>query len=258
MRHWILTLCLSIATSSTFATTTPVTVRVLARDAKLIGDLSGGVPVRILDAQSGATLAAGMHWGATGSTAKIITEPWVRGDARFDTEGAAAFVTELDLEAPTWVRVEAGPAAGFPNQIATASKTLLLLPGVAVEGNGVVLELNGLLVNLMEPVSEASLVGGGEIEIRSGVKLLCTCPIAPGSLWEEADYDVRAYLYRRDQLVAEAELSYGGETNVFAGTLTLPEVESGSSEILRITVTAANDAEANFGTDSAVFRVRGR
>jgi hypothetical protein len=52
------------------------------------------------------------------------------------------------------------------------SKTLTLIPGKHVTGEGVVIELNGLIVNVINPSAEITLKKGEEIAIKAEVKML--------------------------------------------------------------------------------------
>lgn len=234
---------------------TEVTVRVLAHDAKLIGSVAGGVAITIRDAATGRILAEGVQRGDTGSTDAIVREPWVRGEQRLDTEGAAGFTTTLDLAAPTLVEVEARGPMGFPTPQHRATRTVRLVPGEDVAGNGIVLTLQGLIVNLIEPSTEATLAAGETIGVEAGVKLLCTCPIEEDGLWDAADYEVRAELWRDGELVVSAPLDFAGRRNVFAGELALPTLEEDEGEVHELRIVAGNAALGNWGTDRATYRL---
>ncbi len=251
----VLLAALDLTASTAQATDTRVTVRVLAHDAKLIGDVAGGCAITIRDAATGRILAEGIQTGGTGSTDKIIREPWVRGQTRLDTDGAAGFMTTLDIDRPTRILVEARGPLGFRTSEFSTSRTLLLLPGHHIEGDGIVLELQGLIVNLQEPDPEDHLEPGSTIEIEAGVKLLCTCPINTESLWAAADYRVAAELWENGSLLVSIPLTITDRDNVFSGSLDLPDVEPDKTRVLELRVNAANDSASNFGSDSVVFRL---
>jgi hypothetical protein len=130
-----------------------------------------------------------------------------------------------------------------------------MLPGHDVEGDGIVLELHGLIVNLLSPDAESRLHGGDEIEVRAGVKLLCTCPIYEGSLWEAADYSVMAELWSGGERLRQVELKISDAQNVFTGRLKLPEVEDGGALSAELRVVAANDKTHNYGIDRSVYKI---
>ena len=85
-----------------------------------------------------------MQEGSTGNTGTIIRTPWERGGTIFDVDGTGLFEATLLLDAPTRVEVVAEGPLGTEHAIQRASKTLLLVPGVDIVGEGLILELNGL------------------------------------------------------------------------------------------------------------------
>jgi len=237
------------------AESTRLVVHVLAHDAKLIGDAAGGAHVVVRDAATGRLLAEGLHLGGTGSTDKIIKEPQVRGETIYDTEGAASYRCALDLDQPTWVNIEASAPLAYPQSISRASSTLLVVPGRDIEGDGIVLELNGLIVNLLSPHVETKLRGGDQVEIQSSVKLLCTCPIFEGSPWDSADYRVEAELWADGKRLKSVPLQISETHNVFAGTMELPNVEKDEPLVAELRIVAGNDAQHNYGMDRAVLKI---
>ena len=79
-------------TSSSFSTDkipTKILVRVVSKDAKVIGSGVGGALVRIKDLETGEVLAQGKHEGGTGDTDKIMVQPRKRGVPVYGTPGAA-------------------------------------------------------------------------------------------------------------------------------------------------------------------------
>lgn len=255
MLHAILFLSLVAVTPVLAGQPTRVNVHVLAHDAKLIGEVAGGAHVTIRDARTGRILAEGIHTGGTGSTDALVREPWVRGEDRLDTEGAAVFRATLDLDVPTRVVVEARGPLGFPGAEQHASRSLLLVPGEHIEGDGVTLELQGLIVDLLAPHTEVHLEAGTTIRVEAGVKLLCTCPIEADGLWDAADYRVRAELWRGDELVVSTPLSFDGRPNVFAGDMALPIPGEDDSSIHELRIVAGNRETGNWGSHHAVFRL---
>ena len=235
---------------------TRVVVHVLAHDAKLIGTVAGGVEVTIREAATDVLIARGMQEGGTGSTDDLVREPWVRGEDRMTTGDAASFEATLDLDRPTRVVVSARGPLGFPNAEFRTSREVLVVPGAHLDGDGVVLTLQGLIVNLLTPHTEANLQAGETLGIEAGVKLLCTCPLEADGLWDAADYAVRAELWRGDTMVTSTPLAFDGRPNVFAGDLTLPTPLEDESDVHELRIVAGNAATGNWGSDHAVFRVR--
>lgn len=226
------------------AVPTRLVVRVLAHDAKLVGTGVGGARVSVRDAATGAVLAEGVQEGGTGSTDAIVRTPRARGATVFDTEGAAGWSTELALTKPTLVEVRAEGPLGTPDDLRRASKTLLLIPGVDLVGEGVVLELNGFTVEVEEAVP-----GDGEVAVRARVTMLCGCPTEPGGLWDADRIQVTAQLLRDGAVVTEAPLAFAGETSIYEGRVA---AGSGSWELR---VVAVEPERANTGMAARTVRV---
>lgn len=252
--RYLVPILLLLSTMASAGQTTHVTVRVLAHDAKLIGTFAGGVAVTLTDAVSGRLLAEGIHTGDTGSTDAIVREAWVRGDQRLDTEGAAAFRATLDLERPTRVVVHARGPLGFPNAQFETSRTILVAPGEHLDGNGVVLTLQGLIVELLEPHAEGDWPAGESIRVAAGAKLLCTCPLEAEGLWDANDYRVHAELWRGDELRARVRLDYESP-NVFAAELDLPALDENENDTHEIRVVAGNPTTGNWGSTHRTVRL---
>ena len=215
---------------------THVEVRVLAHDAKLIGDAVGGARVTVTDADTGELLASGITTGKTGDTGLIIKSPHDRYASYLDTPGAAGYAATFRLTRPTVVEVSAVGPLGYPQASARASKTLLLEPGADVGGDGIVLDLQGLIVEVLDAVPIDSGVA-----VRARVRMLCSCPTGPDELWKIER--VVARLMDDGKVVAEAPLAYSGETSVYAGTVRAPRAGAYTLEV------AAQDTDAvNFGT----------
>jgi hypothetical protein len=179
-RFWILFLGLIMAAGhnlisgapafSAEKVTTGLIVRVISKDAKVIGSGVGGARVQIKNAETGAVLAEGKQTGGTGDTDRIMVQPHRRGEPLYPD--AAFFRTEIPLEKPTPVEIVAEGPLAYPHAIQRGSKTLTLLPGKHVLGDGVIIELNGLIVNIVEPSPGQGLRQAGEMAVRVEVKML--------------------------------------------------------------------------------------
>ena len=151
---------------------TKVIVRVVARDAQVIGSGVGGALVRIKNLETGEILAEGKQEGGTGSTERIMVQPRRRGETVYGTSGSAHFEAKIPLDRPTQVQIDAEAPLGYPQAIQKGSKTLTLIPGKDVLGEGVIIELNGLIVNILSPSSKESLKGGEAVLVKAEVRML--------------------------------------------------------------------------------------
>jgi hypothetical protein len=177
-RHAIwfaLTLGLSLLAINTLvmaqAIPTKVMVRAISRDAKVIGTGVGGVRITIRDAAKGTILAEGKQEGETGNTDLIMVQPHKRGATVYGTPGAAGFLATVMLEQPTVVEVIAEGPLGTPQSAQRASKTLLLVPGQDVVGEGVLLEIHGFTIKLLAPATDARPRVGEQLDVRAHVTM---------------------------------------------------------------------------------------
>jgi len=60
----------------------------------------------------------------------------------------------------------------YPQSIQKGSKTLTLIPGKHILGEGVIIELDGLIVNILNPSPKEGLKKGGELLVRVEVRML--------------------------------------------------------------------------------------
>jgi hypothetical protein len=153
-------------------TITKVIVRVVARDAQVIGSGVGGALVRIKNLETGEILAEGKQEGGTGSTERIMVQPRRRGEPVYATSGSAYFEARIPLGRPTPVEIVAEAPLKYPQAIQKGSKTLMLIPGKDVLGEGIVIELNGLIVNVLSPSAKEGLKGGEAVLVGAEVRML--------------------------------------------------------------------------------------
>jgi hypothetical protein len=247
-------ICLTGADASGFlpneVVPTRVMVRVVSRDGKIIGSGVGGARVRITQAESGELLAEGKQEGGTGDTERIMhPTPEERG-YRYDTEGAAGFQAELRLTEPTFVTITGSGPLDYPQATGTGSKTLLLLPGHHVEGDGILLELNGFIVEVIspEPVDQVE----GDVPVRARVRLMCGCVLEPGGLWDSETKVFLARLKANGEVVSTSSLHFSGQASVFEGAVSVPTTAQGAE--LELEVVAADSIMGNFGRHQIPLR----
>ncbi|OGQ13019.1 MAG: hypothetical protein A2026_04020, partial [Deltaproteobacteria bacterium RBG_19FT_COMBO_46_12] len=151
---------------------TKVIVRVVSKDSKVIGSGVGGALVRIKNLETGEILAQGKQEGGTGDTDRIMVQPRKRGAVIFGTPDAAFFQAEIPLDKPTQIEIYTEAPLGYPHANQKGSKTLTLIPGKHILGEGVIIELNGLIVNILSPSPKESLKKGEGVLVRAEVRML--------------------------------------------------------------------------------------
>jgi len=239
---------LSLLTSSAYASEsavdTPVVIRVQAHDAKFIGSHVGEMNVVVEDANSGALLASGRISGGTGDTDRLIKQRLLRG-TRLADDMTAAYVAHLKLDQPTRIRVKVTGPLALAQSAQELTVTSWVVPGRPIEGDGIVLNLPGLIVT---PVSH--IARSGQLTLTAEVTLMCGCPITRDGPWNAADYEVRGLVSSAAGKPTEIPLEFTGPTNRFSGTTAL--ATAGPHEV---TIWAHNAKTGNTGV--ARFSIEG-
>ncbi len=229
---------------------TKVMIRAIARDAKVIGEHVGGARITVKDVATGQILAQGMQSAGTGNTDIIMNKPRVRGATVYGTPDASGFLAVLHLERPTEVEISAEAPLGNPQATQRTSKTMLLVPGQDVLGEGILLEIHGFIVTPVGPASDAKIKVESPFEVRATVTMACGCPIEPNGLWDANKIHVVARVVRDGKMEAEIPMQYAGVQNTFTGNVTVNA--SGKIELQVLAMDAAN---ANFGLNRHNFTV---
>jgi len=221
---------------------TKVMIRAIARDAKVIGTHVGGAKITVRDVASGEILAQGVQQGGTGDTNTIMKTPRTRGMAVYSTGDASGFLAVLHLEKPTVVEISAEGPLGNAQATQRSSKTLLLVPGEDVLGEGILLEIHGFIITPLAQLADAKVKVGSPFEVRATVTMACGCPTEPDGLWDANKIRVVARLLRDGKVESEIPMTYAGVQNTFHTDV--PVSAAGSMELQ---VLAMDPASANFG-----------
>ena len=242
-RLFFLFLFLACFTITTFAQkTTTVTVRAKAKDAKFIGTSMSGAHITITDAKTGNVLSEGMTQGSTGDTERLMREPHERYN-NLSTEGTAKYEASLQLDEPTFVTISAAAPMAQRQSLAEASTQLWLIPGKDISGDGIVLEIPGFAIDILQP--QAHQVDTSKtIKVTANAVMMCGCPIAPDGLWDSNEMEFSVIIKREGKEVARKEMSYAGKTSTFEAEFA-PRT-SGSYEI---TVYGYDKRTGNTGLD---------
>jgi hypothetical protein len=148
---------------------TRVMVRAVSRDAMALTSKVGGARITIRDAKTGKLLAEGVQQGGSGDKKAVMQEPRRRGQDVFDTPETAGFLATVSLERPTTVEITAEGPLSAAQATQRSSKTVFLVPGQHVLGDGVLLEIHGFIVDVVEPSSDASVKAGADLPVKAKV-----------------------------------------------------------------------------------------
>ncbi|MFL6277736.1 MAG: hypothetical protein ACJ74G_21320 [Blastocatellia bacterium] len=201
---------------------TQITVRVIAKDGKFLGDDIGGSLITIYNVQTGELLAKGYTKGGSGNTTEIMQTPRMWSQS-IPTDGASDYTARLDLDEPCLIEVTAyGPLGGLQSTH-KVSATQWVIPGKDITGgDGFLLVMPGLLVQVVEPITHLNLSSlPAQINFAANVTMMCGCPISPGGVWDSKDFEVGAQIRKEGRIIDEIKLAYAGEVSQFKGIYTL-------------------------------------
>ena len=230
---------------------TPVVVRVVAYHAMALGDNVGGATVTIRDAATGAVLASGRQSGPSGDAKVIMQTPHLQAEPVYSVRESASFTAELQLTQPTLVEVVGEGPLKFPHAMRRASKMMLLYPGRAVTGDGIVLELDGLLVTIEGPTTDRPLGIGDEGTVGATVKMLCGCVVEPFGIWDSRRMDLYGELRLGEKVIQRIDL-YHQAKGLFTGNFKIPRSLKGEKSI-SLRVVAADPEDVNVGFDEVTY-----
>jgi len=128
-----------------------------------------------------------------------------------------------------------------------ASKSVLLVPGEDVIGDGIVLVLHGYIVELVEP----TVMARAEVNVLARVRGLCGCPFTSGGMWDADSLRVRALVYHGTTIVKEVLLVHTGEPSLFGGTVSLEDAQLFTTRLKEFDQLVARELQLNNRTVDA-------
>lgn len=234
------------------ATSTSILVRVQARGGKFLGPDIGYSWVTVRNVATGQVLASSAATGDSGqlgttllpnsSTGVVLSEVitplsetltpnWLQATAGTPSP-TAGFLATFDLDAATLVEVSAAAmAGGVASQYATSVR-MWIWPGAQLTTEpGLVLEIPGLNVQLLEPNPAAPPASGAPIAVMAWVTMMCGCKIgdAQGGAWPTNEFQINAWLVASNGTVVSTVPLSIKTTNgqqvpsVFTGSLPYPD-----------------------------------
>ncbi len=253
MKNSILILALFSICINAFATDTKLMVRAKAKDAKFIGSSIGGAHIIVRNTLNGHILAEGETTGSTGNTDLIMRSPHERYTQLSDND-TAGFLAVVDIDEPTFVQIEVISPINKRNAQIHASTQIWLIPGKDILGDGIVLEIPGFIIDILEPnthqyIPLETVITSG-INIKANIVMMCGCPIQKDGLWDSNLMEVRAVVQKDGEAYTDVPLDNPGQ-NIFEGNLVVKE-----SGYYQITVYAYNSKTGNTGVDKINYVVR--
>jgi hypothetical protein len=233
---------------------TDVMVRVVAHGAMVLGDEVGGARVTITDVATGRLLASGLQLGEPGDQNQIMRTPRLMEEPRYSTRPSGSFHATLHLDRPTLVEIAAQGPLSYPSAIQRASKTVLLIPGRDLTQDGIVLDLNGYIVQIENPSPGESLMAKDDVKLKASVRMLSGALVRPHGDWDSRKATIYGEVLIGDRVIERLQMLYAGEKSSFEAPFFVPSPTEAPNGI-SLRVVAADGAGANFGMAQANYPV---
>jgi hypothetical protein len=233
---------------------TTVVVRVVAHRSLVLGHEVGGARVTITDLATGQRLASGLQQGEPGDQSQIMRTPHLMNEPVYSGRPAASFTTTLELARPTLVEIAAEGPLAYPSALQRASKTVLLIPGHDLTGDGIVLQLYGYLVQVEHPKPGESLIAKEDVMLRASVRTLSGSLVRPHSDWDSRKIHIYGEVLIGDRIVERLQMFYAGEKSRFEAPFFVP-LSKDAPDGITLRVIAADAANGNFGMGAAQYPV---
>jgi hypothetical protein len=233
---------------------TEVVVRVVAHGAMVLGSEVGGAKVTITDPATGTVLASGLQTGEAGDQNQIMHTPRLLEEPRYSGKPAASFRTTLHLDRPTLVDITAEGPLGFPSAIQRTSKTVLLVPGMDVSQDGIVLDLNGYIIQIENPSPSTPLIAKDDVKLQASVRMLSGALVRPHGDWDSRKVVIYGEVLIGDRIVERLQMFYSGSKSTFEAQFFVP-TPAEAPDGITLRVVAADGAGGNFGVGQAIYPV---
>jgi hypothetical protein len=179
--------------------------------------------------------------------------PHGRND-RLTDDKTAGFEALIDIKEPVFVDVQVTAPSQLRGAAITGTTQLWLIPGKDIDGEGLIIELPGLILNVVNPTLHQILpIKEGEtinVDLKISLTMLCGCTISKGGTWNADQIEVGATLYKDGKLIQNKLLSATDLNNIFTGRFTVNAKGS-----YGFTVYAYDKVTKNTGVDRVYFFV---
>lgn len=233
---------------------TTIVVRVVAHGAMVLGREVGGARVTITDAETKQVLAAGIQQGDAGDQNQIMRTPHLMEEPVYSARPAAAFTTTVELRKPTLVEVAAEGPLAFPQSMRRAAKSVLLIPGQDLTGDGIVLHLNGYIVQIEHPKAGEPLIAKHDVALKASVRTLSGTSVRPHGDWDSRKIRIYGELLIGERIVERLQLFYSNDTSTFDSPFFVP-LDKEAPDGITLRVVVGDAAAGNFSLGEAHYPV---
>jgi hypothetical protein len=233
---------------------TRILVRVVAHGAMVLGREVGGARVTITDLETKQVLATGIQEGEAGDQNQIMRTPHLMEEPVYSARPAAAFTTTLALQRPTPVEVAAEGPLAYPESMRRTAMTVLLIPGQDLSGDGIVLHLNGYIVQIEHPKAGEPLMAKDDVNLKASVRTLSGTLVRPHGDWDSRKIRIYGEILIDDRIIERLQLFYAHDTGTFDAPFFVP-LDKEAPDGITLRVVAADTAAGNFSLAEAHYPV---
>lgn len=233
---------------------TTVLVRVVAHGAMVLGRDVGGARVTITDIASGRVLATGLQQGEAGDQNQIMRTPHMMEEPIYSSRPSAAFTTTVELQKPTLVEISAEGPLAYPASLQKTSKTIVLIPGQNLMGDGIVLHLSGYLVQIEQPRSRDPLIAKDDVKLRASIRTLSGSLVRPHGDWDSRKIRIYGEVLIGDRIIERLQMFYDDGSRAFEAPFFVPPSKDVPDGIT-LRVIATDLSTGNSGMDQANYPV---
>ena len=233
---------------------TTIIVRVVAHGAMVLGREVGGARVTITDIETKQILATGIQQGEAGDQNLIMRTPRLMEEPLYSSRPSAAFTTTLELRQPTLVEVEAEGPLSYPASARRVKKTVLLIPGQDLTGDGIVLDLSGYIVEINHPKPGEPLIAKDDVILRASIRTLSGAVLRPHGDWDSRRIRIYGDVLIGDRIIERLQLFYSSDTGNFEAPFFVPHHKEAPDGIT-LRVVAADASTGNSGIGTASYMV---
>jgi hypothetical protein len=133
-------------------------------------------------------------------------------------DDTAKFEAVLDIEEPTFVKIEVIAPFNKKQARVAASTEVWLIPGKDISGDGIIVEIPGFVVDILNPRTHQyislSELENNFLDIKANVVMMCGCPISKGGTWDADKMEVKAIISKDGKKIDEIVLN-SSSTSLF-------------------------------------------
>jgi hypothetical protein len=129
-----------------------------------------------------------------------------------------------------------------------------LIPGQDLTNDGIVLALNGYIVQIEHPRPNEPLIARDDVTLRASVRTLSGSLVRPHGDWDSRKIQIYGEVLIGERVVERLQLFYSGRQSEFEAPFFVP-LPQDAPDGMTLRIIAADPASGNFGIGQAAFPI---